>query len=212
MMLPSAWTDRVLAAAGLILCSPVMAAAAVAILLDDGAPVFYRQTRVGRGGRRFRLLKFRSMRTAPGPAITFSGDPRISRVGRFLRKYKIDELPQLWNVIKGDMSLIGPRPEVPEYVQPDNPAWMPVLRLRPGITDLASLIFRNEEEVLAQSPDPDRCYRDVILPNKLRLNCEYQGLRSMSSDCKLLCLTVWYSLRPRRFDPDRIRDAFLVKQ
>lgn len=208
-----AWTralaDRVAAAAALALFAPVMLAAAAAIWLEDGFPVLYRQTRVGRGNRPFRMLKFRSMRKgASGSKVTAAGDVRITVVGRVLRRYKLDELPQFWNVVRGEMSIVGPRPEVPDYVDPGEPAWSAVLRYRPGITDLATLLYRNEEEVLAGAPDPDRYYREVLLPSKLALNARYARASSAWSDLKLVLLTLRYSFVPAGFDPAAIERAF----
>ena len=203
--------DRLAAGVGLVTLVPLLAAAAAAIGAADGSPIFFRQTRLGRFGRAFGLLKFRTMRVAvSGPQITARPDSRVTRVGRVLRKYKLDELPQLWNVLKGDMRLVGPRPEVPAYVDLDDRAWQAVLAVRPGITDLASLIYRNEEEVLARAENPERHYRERILPEKLRLNLVYLERRSFWLDIKLILLTVWYSFVPNRFDSHRVRLAFGV--
>ena len=179
--------------------APLMAAAAAAVWLEDGFPVFFRQTRVGRGNRPFRLLKFRSMRKdAAGSKLTAGGDRRITVAGRVLRKYKLDELPQLWNVIRGEMSIVGPRPEVPEYVDAASPQWRAVLRHRPGITDLATLMYRNEEEILAAACDPERYYRETLLPAKLALNLRYAASSSAWTDLKLILLTLRYSFIPDR--------------
>jgi len=204
--------DRAAGLAGLILFSPVLLAAAFAVWLEDGFPVLFRHTRIGRDQRPFSLLKFRSMRTgSKGAQITAKQDPRITRTGRILRKYKIDELPQLWNVLRGDMSLVGPRPEVPEYVDASDPVWESVLRFRPGITDLATLVYRNEEEILARSADPEQFYREVLLPSKLALNLRYLRSRSFTQDLKLLLLTARYSFFPAGFDPRAIENAFSRK-
>jgi lipopolysaccharide/colanic/teichoic acid biosynthesis glycosyltransferase len=194
------------AAIGLLMLMPALAALAVAILFDDGPPVFYSQTRVGRGGKPFRIWKFRSMRAgSQGSVITAAGDPRVTRVGAALRRLKLDELPQLFNVLKGDMSLVGPRPEVPEYVQLDAAVWQSVLQVRPGVTDLATLLYRDEEKLLGTSGDPNSFYRETILPAKLALNLGYLRTRSFLRDLKLILLTICYSLFPRRFDPDLIK-------
>jgi lipopolysaccharide/colanic/teichoic acid biosynthesis glycosyltransferase len=201
--------EGLLAALGIVLLSPVFMAVASAILVEDGMPVFYRQKRIGLCGHPFYIWKFRSMRPAPGAMVTSSTDARITHVGRFLRSYKIDELPQLVNVLKGEISFVGPRPEVSAYVNPSEPAWQRVLAIKPGITDLATLIYRNEEELLAQSTDPDRLYREVILPAKLQLNGEYHKVRSLKNDVKLLFLTAWYSVYPHSLDPPRLQRVFL---
>jgi lipopolysaccharide/colanic/teichoic acid biosynthesis glycosyltransferase len=134
-----------------------------------------------------------------GPAITVAGDRRVTCVGAILRKFKLDELPQFINVLKGDMSMVGPRPEVPEFVEPGNRLWDQVLMVRPGITDLATLLYRNEEQLLASSAQPELHYHRTILPAKLALNIEYMRSRSLRRDIRLLLLTAWYSLRPGRF-------------
>jgi lipopolysaccharide/colanic/teichoic acid biosynthesis glycosyltransferase len=143
-----------------------------------------------------------------GSAITASGDARITRSGAVLRKYKLDELPQLFNVLKGDMSLVGPRPETPAYVEPRAPAWQAVLTVRPGITDLATLLYRDEEEILGASPNVDVLYRETVLPEKLRLNLAYLRARSFRQDLRLILWSVRYSLFPDSFDPNRIRRTF----
>jgi lipopolysaccharide/colanic/teichoic acid biosynthesis glycosyltransferase len=185
------WMERMLAAAGLAALSPLLAVLAVAVWLETGRPVLFRHRRVGQGGRTFELLKFRSMVVNHGgPSITRSGEARITRVGRFLRRWKLDELPQLVNVLRGEMSLVGPRPEVPEYVDLGDPLWQRVLRARPGITDPASVEFRNEEELLAGVEDLDGYYRKVLLPRKLELSAAYLERRSFGSDVAMLFRTV----------------------
>ena len=158
------------------------------------APSSSAQERVGRGGRRFRIFKFRSMTKSAGTLITVAGDARVTRVGAILRKLKLDETPQFINVLKGDMSLCGPRPEVPSYVDLGDPLWRAILNERPGITDPASLLYRSEEEVLASSPDPERFYRETVLPEKLRISRRYLETRSLWSDVRLLFLTARSSL------------------
>ena len=168
--------DIVSSSVVLVVLSPVFAAIAVWIKLDSPGPVFYRQVRVGRGNRDFYLYKFRSMRVGADRQglITVGGkDPRVTRSGHFIRKYKLDEFPQLINVIKGDMSIVGPRPEVRKYVEMYTPEQMKVLCVRPGLTDPASIRYRNENELLATVEDPERYYREVIMPDKLRLSLEY---------------------------------------
>ena len=197
--------DAACAAAGLLLLAPVLAALALLILYDDGAPVFYSQMRIGRRGRPFRIWKFRTMRAgSQGRAITAEGDARVTRVGAALRRLKLDELPQLFNVLKGDMSLVGPRPEVPEYVQLEAPVWQAVLQVRPGVTDLASLLYRDEERLLGTATDPHTLYRETVLPAKLMLNLGYLRYRSFATDLRLILMTIHYSLFPDRFDPELV--------
>lgn len=199
------FVDAGLALMGIVVLLPVMAGAALLIVVTDGRPVLFRQWRIGRRGVPFRILKFRTMRSeGEGPSITASCDPRITRTGLWLRAFKIDELPQLLNVLAGSMSLIGPRPEVPEYVRFEDEHWRRVLESRPGITDLASLAYRDEESILATSADRDAYYRRVLLPEKLRLNIRYQESRSFTSDLKLLWMTARYSICPRGFSRERI--------
>lgn len=184
----------------LLFTSPLFVLAWAAIWIDDGRPCFFCQRRVGWKGRPFLIWKFRTMRAGgSGPAITIAGDRRVTCMGAILRKFKLDELPQFINVLKGDMSMVGPRPEVPEYVEPGNRLWDQVLMVRPGITDLATLLYRNEEQLLASSAQPELDYHRTILPAKLALNIEYMHSRSLGRDIRLLLLTAWYSLRPGRF-------------
>jgi len=198
--------DAVCAACGLALIFPVLIGIAVVILLDDGPPVLFSQTRIGRNGEPFRIWKFRTMRAGvPGDAITAAGDPRVTAAGAVLRKFKLDELPQLFNVLRGDMSLVGPRPEVPEHVELQAASWQTVLQVRPGITDLASLLYRDEEHMLAASGDPDLFYRETVLPAKLRLNVAYLRARSFWRDLRLILLTIRYSLRRGGFNQDFLR-------
>ena len=197
--------DVTCAAAGLLLLMPLLVALAVFILWNDGLPILFSQTRVGRRGKPFRIWKFRTMRAgSQGRAITAAGDSRVTRAGAVLRRCKLDELPQLFNVLKGDMSLVGPRPEAPEYVQLEAPIWQAVLQVRPGVTDLASLMYRDEEKLLGASSDPNALYREKVLPAKLVLNLMYLRSRSLRLDLKLILLSIRYSLFPGRFDPDLI--------
>jgi len=196
------------AAAGMLFLMPVLVALTFVILWDDGPPVFFRQMRVGRRGKPFQIWKFRTMRTGShGSLITAAGDGRVTRAGATLRRFKLDELPQLFNVFKGDMSVVGPRPEVPEYVQLEAPIWQAVLQVRPGVTDLATLLHRDEEELLGASGDPNTLYRESVLPAKLVLNLGYLRSRSFLRDLKLIHLTIRYSLFPKRFDPELIKRA-----
>lgn len=178
---------------GLALFWPLFALIAVLILWEDGSPVFFRQERVGFRGRLFRMLKFRSMSATPhsdGKMLTVGKDPRITRVGHYLRQLKIDELPQLINVLKGEMTLIGPRPEVPFYVAMYTPTQRKVLDLVPGITDPASIRFRHESEVLSRSPDPEATYVEEIMPQKIRLNLEYAKSATFLSDIVMILKTL----------------------
>lgn len=201
--------DMTCSTLGLLFLLPLLAGVALVILLDDGSPVLFSQTRVGRNGKLFRIWKFRTMRCGShGSVITAAGDERVTRAGQRLRKFKLDELPQLFNVLTGDMSLVGPRPEVPEYVQTEAPIWETVLKVRPGITDPATLIYRHEERILGTSADPNAFYRESVLPAKLHLNRAYLRTRSFWRDLKLILLTVRYSLFPGGFDPDLMKTLF----
>jgi lipopolysaccharide/colanic/teichoic acid biosynthesis glycosyltransferase len=209
LKVPPRALDIALALTALLVLSPVLLCVALLLLVTSGRPVFFRQERIGRNGRIFSILKFRTMRAGEGgPQITAAGDQRVTRTGAWLRKLKIDELPQFWNVLRGEMSVIGPRPEVPAYVHLEDQLWRDVLEYRPGITDLATLAFRDEEDLLRQSPDPDDYYRGVVLPAKLRLNVQYQRSRSLRRDLKLLWFTARYSFLPRGFSRDRILGSF----
>ncbi len=186
--------DCVAAGIGLTLLMPLLLLIALFVKLDSPGSVFFAHERVGRYGRKFKVLKFRTMvqdAHKRGGAITAGHDPRITRVGRILRKTKLDELPQLWNVLKGEMSLVGPRPEVEKYVQ----LWEPTLRervlsVRPGITGLTQIRYRHEEALLAQQPDPEKYYREVLLPLKLASDVEYVQRRSLAFDLYLLARTL----------------------
>lgn len=184
--------DVGVAGGALLLLWPVMLVIAVAVLLDSGMPVLFRQDRVGRCGEVFRIRKFRTLRTgAGGPLVSPAGDLRVTRVGALLRRTKLDELPQLIDVVEGRMSLVGPRPEVPAYVA----LWPEGLRdvilsVRPGITDPASVAYRNEAEVLASTDDPERYYIDVLLPQKARMYADYVRTRSLAGDVRILVDTV----------------------
>jgi lipopolysaccharide/colanic/teichoic acid biosynthesis glycosyltransferase len=189
--------DVVVSAAALLILSPLLLAAAILVAIDSGWPVLFGQERIGWRFRPFRIWKFRTMaQDNSGPCITVPGDPRITRAGRFLRASKIDELPQLWNVLRGDMSLVGPRPEMPRYVQMFRERYVPVLELRPGITDTASICFRYEDRVLAAAEDPEAEYTRHILPDKLALAQEYVRTRSFTSDIGILVRTIWAVAAP----------------
>ena len=189
--------DILLSALILLLSSPVLALAALAVWIETGAPVLFRQERVGRGFSRFQILKLRSMRVeSPGPLLTVAGDRRITRVGRVIRAAKIDELPQLWNVLRGEMSLVGPRPMVLEVVESCAERYQKILTVRPGITDLASIYYRNEEQLLAQARDPQHEYRARILPLKLKLAEKYLRERSGMVDFAIMLRTAAVTLLP----------------
>ena len=178
--------------AGLVVLSPLFLLLAVWIKRDSPGPVFYRATRVGKDGKLFRLYKFRSMVAGAdrqGPGITASGDARVTRAGRFLRRTKLDELPQLINVMQGDMSLVGPRPEDPRYVALYTPEQRQVLAVRPGITSAASLTFRHEEELLAGA-NWETVYRTQVLPDKLAIDLAYLAQRTLWSDLVLILRTI----------------------
>nr|UXE44924.1 UDP-N-acetylgalactosamine-undecaprenyl-phosphate N-acetylgalactosaminephosphotransferase [uncultured bacterium] len=184
--------DVTLSSAALAVLAVPMAACAVAIKLDSPGPIFYRGDRVGKGGRAFKLVKFRSMVTKPGGATsTSANDPRITRVGHILRKYKLDEFPQFINVLRGDMSLVGPRPEVQRFVDLYTPDEKVILEVRPGITDWASIRFHNEGEIIAASgiADADEAYAKLIRPEKLRLQLKYVRERSIATDLRILAET-----------------------
>jgi lipopolysaccharide/colanic/teichoic acid biosynthesis glycosyltransferase len=186
--------DLVIASLGLMVLAPVLLLAMAWVWFDSGGPVLFRQERVGRGGRLFRIHKLRTMHAgaaAQGPAVTGDADARVTRAGRWLRHYRIDELPQLLDVLRGDMSLVGPRPEVPRFVALYPAEYRErVLSVRPGITDPASLEFVDEAELLAGSPDPERTYVDVILPRKLRLQAEYVERAHWRSDLAVIGRTL----------------------
>lgn len=186
--------DLIFATAGLIVLSPLLAAVALWIKFDSPGPVFFRQMRVGQHGRIFRIHKFRTMVDVAQPPkmeLTIGADNRITRSGRALRKYKLDELPQLIDVVRGKMSLVGPRPEVPKYVSCYPEAIRDlVLSVKPGITDSASIQFRNENEILALSPTPERTYIEEILPSKLEHYVRYAREHSLLGDLRLIVATI----------------------
>jgi len=178
---------------GLVVLSPILLVVALLIYLEDRGTVFFRQQRIGMLGAPFRIWKFRSMRPdahRTGGFISVGLDPRVTRIGRFLRASKLDELPQLLNVLRGEMSLVGPRPEVAHYVRCYSAQQRAVLRLRPGITDPASLRFRNESAELAKYADPQRAYLDVIMPEKIRINLWYASRATLLTDLSVILATV----------------------
>lgn len=186
--------DIMVSGLGLIVLSPLFLFLAIWIKLDSKGPVFYKQVRVGYKNKDFRIIKFRSMRVGAdkGSLVTIGGhDPRVTRSGYFIRKFKFDELPQLINVFVGDMSLVGPRPEVRHYVDYWTPEQMHVLDVRPGITDPASIKFRNENELMEKAEDPEKYYIVVIMQEKIKLYLEYVQKRSFWYDLGLIFKTFW---------------------
>ena len=192
--------DIVASGLGLILLSPLFLILAIWIKMDSKGPVFYRQVRVGRGNKDFRIFKFRSMRVGSdkGSLVTIGGhDPRVTRSGYFIRKFKFDELPQLINVFVGDMSLVGPRPEVRHYVDYWTQEQMHVLDVRPGITDPASIKFRNENELMEKAEDPEKYYIEVIMQEKIKLYLEYVERHSFLYDIGLIFKTFFVIIHER---------------
>lgn len=194
------WADAGIALVGLVAISPIIALSALAIVVTSGWPVFFRQKRVGRGGQTFVLVKFRTMTASiNGPEITRKGDRRVTRLGKFLRRTKLDELPTLWNIVRGDMALVGPRPEVPRYVKLDDPKWLTILRVRPGLTDPVTVQLRNEEALLAGiDGDLEAYYVNELQPAKLRGYLDYLQNRSTRTDLCLLFHTLAAIIRNRR--------------
>ncbi len=182
--------DLLVSSSVLLLGAPVFGILAICVVVDSGRPVFFRQLRIGRGGRAFQVWKFRSMTPSAGAPITVGGDQRITRIGKILRATKLDELPQFWNVFRGEMSLVGPRPELPEYVELFKEQYQRVLQVRPGITDLASIQYRDEEGILARSAEPCLDYVRTILPAKLELAEEYIRRQTLWLDIQILVKTV----------------------
>lgn len=198
--------DVIWAVVGLFLWSPILLTVAVLVKLEDGGPVFFRGVRMGRHGKSFRIFKFRSMVVNAdniGGSSTADDDPRITRIGRVLRKYKLDEVPQLLNVLIGDMSIVGPRPEVQHYVNLFTEEERAILNVRPGITDWATLWNPDEGAVLAGSPDPERTYMEKIRPEKIRLQLEYVRKRSFWVDITIILQTliaIIFRVKPRAME------------
>ena len=190
--------DIVVSTVALLVLSPLLVLLGLAVAMSSPGGAFFRQVRVGRAGKEFYLLKFRSMRPgseAQGQITVGGRDPRITSIGFFLRKSKLDELPQLINVLVGDMSLVGPRPEVPKYVALYTPEQRKVLTVRPGITSAASIAYMDENDLLGNSADPERTYVDVVMPAKLALDLDYVMNQSLTSDLMIICRTVAGLLR-----------------
>ena len=190
--------DLALSAVLLIALSPILLLIGLAVLLTSTGPAIFRQTRVGRNFALFTLLKFRTMAVGGGEDEMYFSGARITSVGRFLRRFKLDELPQLWNIFVGHMSFVGPRPELPLYVEQFRSDYEELLRVRPGLTDPASLAFRNEESLLRELPDPGATYIRDILPKKIQLSREYLHKRSLTSDIALILRTASAALRSPR--------------
>lgn len=189
---------------GLLLLLPLFVITAIMIKVDSPGPIFFRQERIGKNFRRFMIYKFRTMvvdAEEKGLRITSGGDNRITKVGRILRKFKIDELPQLYNVLKGDMSLVGPRPEVIKYVEWYKADYERILSIRPGITDISSMTFRNEESILQGVDDPEHYYVHVLLPEKMRLAREYIQNVSFFYDVKLIFKTLYHVIFQLTYSP-----------
>lgn len=196
--------DLILAVSGMVALSPLFAIIALLVKWSSPGPVFFKADRVGRDGRLFKVLKFRTMEVgahAAGPMITRAGDPRITAVGHWLRRTKLDELPQLINVVKGDMAVVGPRPEDPRLATGYTPDQRAVLRVRPGITSPASARYRHEEALLARD-GWEQYYRDVVMPDKIRIDLEYLARRTVWSDLRILHATV-FSVASLTPDSDR---------
>ena len=192
--------DLIFSTIGLVILSPLFLAIAWSIHRDDGGPVFYRGERVGKGVVPFRIFKFRTMVVNAekiGGSSIADEDPRITRIGALLRKYKLDELPQLFNVLVGDMSLVGPRPEVKYYTDLFTAEEQAILSVRPGITDWASIWNPDEGSILAGSEDPDRAYLELIRPTKLKLQLRYTQTQSLLTDLKIIFLTLFALVNPR---------------
>ena len=197
---------------GLAVLSPVLALVAIGVRLTSPGPAIFRQPRVGRHGVEFTLMKFRTMRIHDAPhGVTASGDPRVTGLGRWLRRLKVDELPELWNIARGDMSFVGPRPEVPRYVDLKDPAWLEVLGARPGITDPVTLRLINEESILASvSEDRERFYLDVLQPYKLAGCIEYLRQRTWISDLDVIFRTALAVVLPVSAPPPSIGEIRAV--
>jgi len=186
--------DFIASLIGLILLSPFLVIIGVLVKISDKGPIFYRSKRVGQNFKPFYLLKFRTMVVNAeelGPSVTKGGDQRITKIGKFLRKYKLDELPQLWNVVKGELSLVGPRPEVEKYISFYKDDYKEILKIRPGITDYAAIKFKNEEEILAKFEDVEKAYIENVLPAKIKLYKTYLNEIGFLTDLKIIFKTLW---------------------
>jgi lipopolysaccharide/colanic/teichoic acid biosynthesis glycosyltransferase len=204
--------DLLVAGSASLLLLPSIGLIALLIKREDDGPVLYNGTRVGKDGKLFKMHKFRTMvpnADQIGGPSTAGDDPRLTQIGRRLRKYKLDELPQLFNVLKGEMSLVGPRPEVPFYVDMYTPEEREVLRVQPGITDWASIRYRNEGEILRGSPDPEQAYMEKIRPGKIRLGLEYARGHTLWGDLQILAATVKAVFEPDRMPEETVESTGL---
>lgn len=193
------WFDIAASLIGLILLSPVFIVISLLIKLVDGGPIFYKQERIGKDFRPFLLIKFRTMTVDAdkmGPSVTAGDDRRVTKIGKFLRKTKLDELPQLLNVLKGDMSIVGPRPEVEKYVKEYEDDYKHILRVKPGITDYATVEYRNEEEILKAFVNPEEGYIREILPKKIKLYRKYIAEMGFKTDLKIIINTIIKVIKP----------------
>ncbi|MCD9189499.1 MAG: sugar transferase [Pyrinomonadaceae bacterium] len=196
--------------AGIFLLSPLFLLIPLLIKFSSHGAVLFRQKRVGLGGKEFVLYKFRSMHDkAGGVRLTATNDLRLTKVGKWLRRYKLDELPQLWNVLRGEMSLVGPRPEVPEYVDLENPLWNEILSVRPGITDPISIRLRNEERLLSKAENKEIFYKEILLPFKLRGWAEYARRKSFGNDLSIILKTFKAILLPNTVPPPTLDELMI---
>lgn len=205
--------DLVLGVPAFLFACPAIVFLALMVKVESPGPAFFAHERVGRGRQRIKVLKLRTMidgAQTRGPQVTAAGDPRITRLGRFLRATKLDELPQLWNVIRGDMSIVGPRPEAERYVVHYRPEWEAVFSVRPGITDAASIVFRNEESLLAEAKDRERAYIAVLLPAKIRLSLNGLSHTRARDDLRVVLQTVFAMLG--RVDDGAVRNLDQVRR
>ena len=206
--------QKTVSLAGLVAAAPVLGATAAVIRATSNGPALFRQQRMGKDGRPFTLYKFRTMAESNhGPGVTAGGDKRITKIGKLLRKTKLDELPELWNVVKGDMALVGPRPEVLDYVELDDPLWKAALQVRPGITHPVTINLRNEEELLAEAKGKtDDFYREMLLPYKLKGYIEYAQSQTWTGDLKTLVKTAVVVLVPTLAKNPSLEDLEDAKQ
>lgn len=203
--------DVALALLALGFLGPFLLLLALCIRIADGRPIFFRQTRVTRFGKVFRIWKFRTMTVgaSSGSSLTVGEDPRVTPLGSLLRRHKLDELPQLLNIVAGDMAWVGPRPEVPRFVDPATSTWQEILRVRPGLVDLTSLLHFDEQTSLAGHDNPEAYYRNVLLPSKLATSLDYEKHRTFLSDIRLLFYTAYRCLPGTHISKEHVEGAFL---